>query len=384
MINPIVTAITPKIGAAGTIITVIGTGLTPVTSLRVTLPNGGQNPLLIEPMDVRSDTMLQFVAPTALLGEWDLKLEYPGIVDVPDAFTETPQLEIYSYGSMPTSAQAALLAKVGGLYGLSFTSKWNVYQQSVKGPINWAPMAAARDLAKSLGLKLYPRINAGDGCPSDLPGMVTLPGSCFSSGPTSPAGNVVMPMPNSAARAQYYAALMQSFGAEFDGDPTISLVSASGVMRQGEMVQPSCPTWTELCAKYGLTPAVYEQVWKANIEMVHIAVPSHTLTLGVENTMGILQGLLGELAADGATSWLRTQQNGLRSTTNPTTNLLTGAKALGFKTGWQQWGSVAQGDGPLPTTMGIVKASGAVHLEMYEADVVNPANAALIAQYGAS
>lgn len=377
MSDPVVTEIAPATGPPGAWITIKGTGLSQVTAVAVQgkIVWTGSNPI---------DTQLAIQLPAGLEGVDDVELDYPGKVTVPGGITETPALEIYSFGSMPTSAQAALLAKVKGLYGLSFTSKWNVYQQSVKGPINWAPMAAAIALAKSMGLHIYVRINAGDGSPSDLTGMVTLPGSCFNSGPNPPAGNVVMPMPNSEARSEYYAALMQSFGAEFDGDPTISLVSASGVMRQGEMVVPSCPTWTDLCVKHGLTSTAYEWTWKANIDMIHAAVPSHVLTLGVENAMGILAGLLGDLHADGATAWLRCQQNGLRSTTNPTNNLLVAAKALGFDIGWQQWSSVAQGDGPLTTTMGIVKASSARHLEMYEADVVNPVNAALIAQYGAA
>jgi hypothetical protein len=102
----------------------------------------------------------------------------------------------------------------------------------------------------------------------------------------------------------------------------------------------------------------------------------------MENPMGILAGQLAYLKTLGVANFL-CQQNGLRSTSAIGPKSPWGqAKALGFAIGAQTWGDVAQGNGPLATTLSIAKAGGLKLVEVYAQDVLNPANAAMIGQYG--
>jgi hypothetical protein len=288
--------------------------------------------------------------------------------------------DIYRFGPLPTPAQAAALPP--GVNGISVTTTWRALQPSIKGPIAWGLIDTAVGLAVQHKKHLYLRTHAGDGCPSDLPGMVTLPGTCFGSGPTEPA-SVTMPMPNDPIFLSEYGTFIKAFGARYNGNPAVTKVAMCGGSRQGEMVLPTCAEWLTFCTEHKLTAARLMASWERIVDLWRGAFRDHVTTLGMENPMGILGGLLSYMSVTYGPALIRCQQNGLRATTNPShPSWWSQAHALGFKLGAQTWGDVQQGSGPLATELAVAEQLGLAYLEVYAQDVDDPANAALFAQYG--
>jgi hypothetical protein len=290
-------------------------------------------------------------------------------------------MQLFSFGPLPSKADLAYLAKLKGLAGISVTTTAGAMQKSYKGPISFQIYDQASAAAKSISKQLYFRAHFGDGCPKDLPGQVTLPGSCYSSGPTQPK-SVTLPFPTDPVYQTYVDGFIAALGAHCNGDPTLAYQSACGPSRQGEDVEPTCPEWLALCTKNGLTAPRLLSIWEHDFALYRKYFPAHITTFGMENPMGILAGQLAYLKTLGVANFL-CQQNGLRSTSAIGPKSPWGqAKALGFAIGAQTWGDVAQGNGPLATTLSIAKAGGLKLVEVYAQDVLNPANAAMIGQYG--
>jgi hypothetical protein len=287
--------------------------------------------------------------------------------------------DIYRYGPLPTPAQAAAIPP--GVNGISVTTTWRTLQPSIHGPIDWSLIDSAVELATQHKKHLYLRVHAGDGSPADLPNQVTLPGTCFGSGPTEPP-SVTMPMPNDRHFLHAYASFISAFGQRYDHIGQISKVAMCGGSRQGEMVLPTCAQWIAMCASRGLTAATLLQSWEFFVDRWRLAFPNHVTTLGMENPMGILNALLSY-------TWkvhglkCQMQQNGLRATTDPSRpSWWKQAQSFGFVIGAQTWGDVQQGSGPLETELQVAEQLGLAYLEVYAQDVDLPANAPLFAKYG--
>ena len=191
-----------------------------------------------------------------------------------------------------------------------------------------------------------------------------------------------MPMPNDPTFLSDFGKFIAAFGARYNSNPAVSLISMAGGSRQGEMVLPTCPQWNTLANAHGLTSATLTASWEQIIGDWRTAFPAKTTTLGVENPMGILPGLLSWIKATYGTNTISIQQNGLRATTNTTGNSWwKQAKALGFTIGAQTWGDVAQGSGPLAKEFSNAETLGLSYVEVYQQDVI-PTYYPLFLQYG--
>jgi hypothetical protein len=290
------------------------------------------------------------------------------------------KMDLYRFGSAPTLAQAKALPP--GIDGISDTTTWRTLQPLLTDPINWKSIDSDVSVATASGKHLYLRIHAGDGTPSDLPGQVTLPGSCFTSGAQAPPPSVTMPMPNSTAFLTDYGKFIAAFGARYNSNPAVTLVAMAGGSRQGEMYLPTCSQFVADSTKYGLTTATLTASWETIIGDWRTAFPGKTTTLGVENPLGILPGLLTWIKATYGTGMVDIQQNGLRATSNVTgTSWWKQAKALGFVIGAQTWGDVAQGSGPLLKEFQNAETLGLSYVETYQQDIL-PVYYSLFAEYG--
>ena len=289
-------------------------------------------------------------------------------------------MELYSYGPLPAQARADAIPR--GVAGLSVLTTWGVLQPSVTRPVDWTLIDKAVGVARNAGLKLYLRVQAGEGCPSDLPGQVTVPGSCFGHGPKTPK-SVTMPLPNDATFLRAWTGFITAFGVQYHAEAVIDRVAMCGGSRQGEMILPTCSQWNVLAARHGLTAATLLGSWQTIIEAWRSAFPEKTTTLGIENPMGILATLLDWIQTRyGANDGIDIQQNGLCADTDPKQNLLTAPHQMGFTTGWQTWGDVAQGTGPLAKTLAVAAQSGASYVELYAQDVMDTKNDPLFLTYG--
>lgn len=298
----------------------------------------------------------------------------PGAVSA--GYTPPPRMQLAVFGAVPAQPPPP------GITALSFTTTWEMLQNSIKGAINWAPTDKAVAYAEEYDIDCWLRVHFGDGCPSDLPGQITLDGSCFGSGPNTPK-TVTMPMPNDPVAQGYEKTFISKYGGRYNGVEVVKQISMAGGMRQAEMVTPKCTTWDTLVKKHNLTPEALLESWQFYVQQYTEFFPDKILSLGMENPMGILPKLLAWIEANYGVARFLMQQNGLRATTPTTGNSFWAqAKELGFTLGAQTWGSVAQQSGPLDTELSIGIALGLKKMELYSQDVFQSVNYPLFVKYG--
>lgn len=376
---PLISGVSPTSGPPGTLITVTGTGLAQVTTVLV-------NGLLVSVQAGQTDTQLQFLAPTGMTGELDLKLRYPGELDDPTAFNETQPpppsgMDLYAF-SAPGSVTAAMVSALPThVCGVSIAGMgWNVIQPTSETAFDWSPMDALIG-AVSGKKKLYPRVEAGMHSPAWLPNQALVPGTYFQGG-----RSLTEPAPNDPTFLAAWTAFIKAFGARYDGNPSIGMIAMAGFGHQGESVfnEAAWPGWSE----YGLTAATLQAATEAIFDAYRAAFPSHPTTYGIDPEPPFPGGgapIAGAIAYAKSKygNQIYLQQNGLRSTTTLTGKLTQElvAAAKYTKVGWQEYLGGGQ-SGPLDACLKLAFSVPSGHVEIYLNDVMNPANAATIAQYG--
>jgi hypothetical protein len=187
-----------------------------------------------------------------------------------------------------------------------------------------------------------------------------------------------MPVPGEPAYVEAWHAFIEAaMGTRYPG--AFDLLAMTGSCYDGETSFPTgWPGWTAL----GVDGAKLLGAWQDDINAWGGAF------VNTQRTLALTQPTPWNLANE-LTPWVHSmdgarvsfQLNGLKATTSPTKNVL--EPTLAWTTiGWQFWINVANGGGPLATCLKIAQESKASYVEVYAVDALNPANAAVLNQYG--
>lgn len=191
---------------------------------------------------------------------------------------------------------------------------------------------------------------------------------------------ITMPVPWDPTLLSLYTGMIRGLGQGLGSNPHLAMIQSTGGGIQGEMQLPHDSNSLQRWAQAGYTDARLLDAWKTIINAWHAAFPSTPVSLAIEEPLG--QGnsnVLQPLIAWCQSTWgskQRLQQNGLKASASVSTGY--GADLLAASAwttvGWQMNGAGSAANGNLGQAFNLALASHASFVEVYGADVTNPAN----------
>jgi Beta-galactosidase len=195
-------------------------------------------------------------------------------------------------------------------------------------------------------------------------------------------GDVSIAIPVTSCFAALLGQMIAAVGAHYNSNADVVSIQSDGLGVQGEMTMGTRLA-SGTYAALGITPTTLLAGWKRAITEWRTAAPRVPSSLAIEEPLGPKLPMLASLL-----TWVHktygadvfVQQNGLKAATGTGTGSLWAdvKAATGWTTGgWQMFGSGSQ-NGNLKSAFHIGVAAQAAFVQVYVADVVNPADVAAL------
>jgi hypothetical protein len=283
-------------------------------------------------------------------------------------------VDIYAFTG-DANATATVASLPGVVDGVSWVFTWKDIEPS-PGVFNWKNVDAAIAASSSSGRKTILRVLGGAYSPSWVPNQLT-----FSFQPLGPGSfqTVTMPRTWDPTYVSDWTAFIAAYGARYDGDSRVTMIQMAGGGYQGEMTLPQWSGWIGA----GYTDALMTSAWDTFIDAYRAAFPKHPTVLDFGEPLQvyaqsqIVPAVLAHAETYG--SWVRYQQNGLRSGLSQASSIFKTVLALSSSTtvGWQMWGGGSL-SGDIMTCFNTAIASHAGYIEVYLNQAVDPADLAAL------
>jgi Beta-galactosidase len=285
-------------------------------------------------------------------------------------------LGIFVFASPSTKTVSQVAASsFPGVEGYDWHVPWRDIEPS-RGVFDFKSEDAAIAAAAAAGKSSQVAVISGE----DEPAWVTA--ACPDMNVVTNNGDFSIAIPVTSCFAALLGQMIAAVGAHYSANADVVSIQSDGLGSQGEMTMGTRLA-SGTYAAHGITPTTLLAGWERAITEWRTAAPRVPSSLAIEEPLGQKLPMLASLLA-----WVHktygadvfVQQNGLKAATGTGTGSLWAdvKAATGWTTGgWQMFGSGTE-NGNLKSAFQIGVAARAAFVQVYLADVVNPADVAAL------